>query len=335
MQGEVSWTYDSVLLGHAPKRITLQVLIVNHVMENIICHVGDNHPTTAEARLFDALAAAPSALACVSQAINTILTLCRNPRPRRSLGQSNPACRLTFLDPSLPTPPFEATSSHRRPAVVYQGLQYVGKHPRDCNRLDADFAEVENALNLPRPHPNLLPPPQYLVTVSSSDHRVCGFLILYYPKGELYQWSRKLASQGRWSESHLREWALATASAMEFLVKCGEWHGDLKPDNIFVGEAGNLVLADRTRDFATIAFASPELLDDHIVTWNEEGQLQYEPREAKRARQYLGLPVQWPLDAKEKSEVYAFGILLLVLIRNMSPSDVYCKAQEAGSQCPD
>ncbi|KAL8778456.1 MAG: hypothetical protein Q9213_007404, partial [Squamulea squamosa] len=330
---ELSWTYDSVLLSYAPKRVTLQVLIVNHVMENIICHVGDNHHTTAEACLFDTLAAAPdpSAVACVSHAINIILTLCRSrygqhARPAfanalfalhtagkwqlvekldplllaalRPAPKTFPRTKQSSLLPNIPrsqlanAAPLGDFFSPQTSAIVYQGLQYVGKRPRDCNRLDADFAEVENALNLPRPHPNLLPPPQYL-------------------------------------------WALAIASGMEFLLKFGEWHGDLKPDNIFVGEAGNLVLADRTRNFATIAFASPELLDDQLVTWNEEGQLQYEPREAKRARQYLGLPVQWPLDAKEKSEVYAFGVLLLVLLRNMSPSDVYCKAREAGSQYPD
>ena len=55
----------------------------------------------------------------------------------------------------------------------------------------------------------------------------------------------------------------------------------------------------------------------------------------KRPRQDLGLPVQWPLDAKGKSEVYAFRVLLLGLKRNMSLSDVYCKAREVGSQYPD
>lgn len=354
----------------------LQVMIVNHVTENIICHVGDNHHTTAEARLFDTLAAAsdPSAVASASQAINTILDLCRSrygqhARPAfanavfalhsagewqlaekmdplllaalRPAPQTFPRIKQSSLPPSIPRSQLANAAvlgdffSPQTSAIVYQGLQYVGKHPRDCDRLNADFAEVENALTLPRQHPNLIPPPQYLVTVSSSDHRICGFLILYYPNGDLYQWSRKLAYQGRRSESLVHEWALAIASAMEFLLSCGEWHGDLKPDNILVGEAGNLVVADRTRNYATIAFASPELLDDQIVTWNEEGQLHYEARQVKRARQYLGLPVQWPLDAKEKSEVYAFGVLLLVLIRAMSPSDVYCKAREAGSQCLD
>ena len=122
---------------------------------------------------------------------------------------------------------------------------------------------------------------------------------------------------------------------MEFLLRCGEWHGDLKPDNIFVAEKGELVLADRTRTLATIAFASPELLDDQIVTWDGTGQLRYQAREKKRTRLYLGLPADWPLQAKEKSEVYAYGVLLLVLLRKMSLRDVYRKAQEAGSGYPD
>ena len=219
--------------------------------------------------------------------------------------------------------------------IVYNGLEYVGKHPCDWNRLDDDFAEVENALSLPRPHPNILPGPHRLVTVSPTDDRVCGFLIPYYPNGDLYQWSRKLSSQGRLGESVLREWAVTLASAMQFLLRCGEWHGDLKPDNIFVAEKGELVLADRTRTFATIAFASPELLDDQIVTWDGTGQLRYQAREKKRTRLYLGLPADWPLQAKEKSEVYAYGVLLLVLLRKMSLRDVYRKAQEAGSGYPD
>ncbi|KAL8730314.1 MAG: hypothetical protein Q9166_004149 [cf. Caloplaca sp. 2 TL-2023] len=219
--------------------------------------------------------------------------------------------------------------------VMYDGLVYVGKHPRDCNRLDDDFAEVENALSLPRQHPNLIPGPHRLVTVSPTDNRVCGFLIPYYSNGDLYQWSRKLSSQGPIHNSILREWAIALASAMEFLLEYGEWHGDLKPDNIFVGDKGDLLLADRTRTFATIAFASPELLDDQIVTRDGRGQLQYQARDKKRKRQYLGLPAQWPLEAKEKSEVYAYGVLLLVLIRKMSLWDVYRKAQEVGSDYLD
>ena len=121
------------------------------------------------------------------------------------------------------------------------------------------------------------------------------------------------------------------ASAMEFLLACGEWHSDLKPDNNFVGEKGDLELADRTRAFATIAFASPELPDDQIVTWDGVGQVQYRPREKKRTLQYFGLPINWPLQEKEKSDVYAYGVLLLVLIRQTSMRDMYCKAQEAGS----
>lgn len=102
-----------------------------------------------------------------------------------------------------------------------------------------------------------------------------------------------------------------------------------------MGERGDLVLADRTRTFATIASASPELLDDLVVTYDKVGQLQYQAREKKRTRHYLDLPALWPLAAKEKSEVYAYGVLLLVLVRKLSLRDVYRKAEEAGSGYPD
>ncbi|KAL8895170.1 MAG: hypothetical protein Q9207_008279, partial [Kuettlingeria erythrocarpa] len=373
-----SWTYDSLLLSYSPRRLIVQVLIVNHVMENVICHVADNNDPSQtkhespESRLFDTLAAAPdhSAAARTSVPVQTILSLCRSkyghqsrpcfgnalfahntagewqlvetmdPLLLRALSPAPQTFRRTTqssLPPSIPRSELSNAAdlgeffSPQTSKVVHKGLVYVGKHPCDWNRLDADFAEVENALNLPRPHPNLLPGPQHLVTASPTDDRVCGFLIAFYPNGDLYQWSRKLFFQGRLKESLLREWAIAIASAMDFLLGCGEWHGDLKPDNVFVGEQGDLVLADRTRTFATIAFASPELLDDQTVTRNEAGQVQYQPRQTQRTRQYLGLPEQWPLEAKEKSEVYAYGVLLLVLVRQMSLSDVYRKAHEAGS----
>ncbi|KAL9016295.1 MAG: hypothetical protein Q9185_006355 [Variospora sp. 1 TL-2023] len=316
----------------------------------------------------------PSAAARTSEPIQTILGLCRSKygrdarpcfanalfahdaagewqlcermdplllRALRPAPQTFPGTTQSSLPSSIPRSAVSNAAdlgeffSPQTSKVVYNGLAYVGKHPRDWNRLDADFAEVQNALNLPRPHPNLLPAPQHLVTASPTDGRVCGFLLAYYPNGDLYQWSRKLSSQGRLSESILHEWAVAIASAMQFLLECGEWHGDLKPDNIFVGEEGDLVLADRTRSFATIAFASPELLDDQIVMLNEVGRVQYQARGAKRARQYLGLPAEWPLEAKEKSEVYAYGVLLLVLIRKMSLRDVYRKARDAGSRYLD
>lgn len=316
----------------------------------------------------------PSAAGCTSDPIATILNLCRSKYGRHSRpGFANALFAYSFagewqlvekMDPFLlralkparqtfprtPQPSLPPSLSRselsnatdlgeffspQTSKVVYNGLEYVGKRPCEWNRLDDDFAEVENALGLPRPHPNLLPGPHRLVTVSPTDDRVCGFLIPYYPNGDLYQWSRKNSSQGRLNDSVLREWAIMLASAMEFLLGCGEWHGDLKPDNIFVGEKGDLVLADRTRTFATIAFASPELLDDQIVTWDGVGQVRYQAREKKRTRPYLGLPANWPLEAKEKSEVYAYGVLLLVLVRKMSLRDVYRKAQEAGSGYPD
>ncbi|KAL8826384.1 MAG: hypothetical protein Q9170_007423 [Blastenia crenularia] len=204
IQRDSSWTYDSAALSYVPKRVTLQVMIINKVMEKIICHVPDNHLLSPEAQLFDALATAPdpSAAARLTNSVITILTLCRSryghqARPTfanalfthydytagkwqltekldpfllaafRPASQTFPRTTQSSLPPSIPRshlsnavdPSLGDFFSPQTSKVVYQGLHWVGKHPRDWNRADSDFAEVENALNLPRPHLNLLPAP--------------------------------------------------------------------------------------------------------------------------------------------------------------------------------
>lgn len=143
--------------------------------------------------------------------------------------------------------------------VTHKGGKFVAKGPIYASRVEDDFLEAKNLLELPRGHPHIMPPPDVFVTVSEVDRRICGFLVPFLPNGNLDIYAPKLQAGGGLTEARLVRWFCQIVDAVAFLIEHGTWHGDLKPDNILVDDDGNLKLIDFTRKFTTDATASPEV----------------------------------------------------------------------------
>ena len=167
-----------------------------------------------------------------------------------------PLVSRTSLSPIL-SPGFFFCPNTR--LVDYKGRQFVAKGPIYSCRVEDDFLEVKNLLQLRRGHPHIIPPPAAFITVSDADQRVCGFLSPFFEKGNLDIYCAKLRDSGDLTEIKLLRWFHQLVDAVGFLIDQNTWHGDLKPDNILVDSNEDIVLIDFTRKFTTYATASPEV----------------------------------------------------------------------------
>ncbi|KEF54292.1 uncharacterized protein A1O9_09458 [Exophiala aquamarina CBS 119918] len=202
------------------------------------------------------------------------------------------------LPPSIPSTclqPIIQPGSYFLPStrlVCHESREYVAKGPIYSTRIYYDYQEIRNLVILP-PHPNIIPPPCALVTVSDIDERVCGFLAPHYRNGNLDIYARRLRSKGTITVEKLYKWLGQLVDAVRFLAEKETWHGDIKPDNIVIDDDENAVLIDLARAFTTSATTSPEARK-YIST--------HAP-----CRTSVGIPEDWPLQIVVLSEIYSIG----------------------------
>ena len=145
--------------------------------------------------------------------------------------------------------------------VWFQGDLYVAKGPASAESAREGLSEVFNLLSLPTRHPNVIPPPTALITLSEDDKRICGYMFPFYKNGNLDLYARKKGTRDQSFDQTLRTWCKQLVSAVSSLVEFNTYHGDIKPDNILVSDLNELILIDVTRSSTTMAIASPEVQD--------------------------------------------------------------------------
>jgi len=143
--------------------------------------------------------------------------------------------------------------------VLFQGETYVAKGPASAESAREDLSEVSNLLSLPTCHPNIVPPPTALITISKEDQRICGYLFPLYKRGNLDNYARKKRKRDPSFDVTVRTWFKQLVSAVKSLIDANTYHGDIKPDNILISDSEELVLIDFTRSSTTMAIASPEV----------------------------------------------------------------------------
>ena len=184
---------------------------------------------------------------------------------------------------------------------------YVAKGPIWPERAKYDYDEIKNLCSLPERHPNIIPSPLALVSLTDSDSRICGWLIPYHKKGNMDCYARQLRSRNLLSARLLNRWALQITRALQFLLNFGTWHGDIKPDNVVISDNEDAILIDFTRSFCTFATASPEIRDH----WKGV------PGDC------IGIPSHWTLKAIEQSEVYSIGRTMYLVREGYDMGELY------------
>ncbi|KAK3196981.1 hypothetical protein GRF29_1536g190397 [Pseudopithomyces chartarum] len=145
--------------------------------------------------------------------------------------------------------------------VWFQGKLCVAKGPASAERAHLDLREVSNLCSLPTRHPNIIPPPLSLLTLSETDKTICGFLFPLYKHGNLDLFALKMCREDSHFSHILRAWYRQLASAVKSLIDADTYHGDIKPDNILVSDANELILIDLARSFTTLSIAGPEVVE--------------------------------------------------------------------------
>ena len=208
--------------------------------------------------------------------------------------------------------------------VWYDKRIHVAKGPTSAERAYDDLSEVPNLLSLKVRHPNIVPPPTALITLSPEDGTICGFLLPLYKHGSLDRFARKVRSQDEGFECLLWKWFSQLVSAVQSLIEAETYHGDIKPDNILVSESSDVVLIDFSRSATTMPIAGPEVKEGKNQSFRAcQSYLTYSVV-IKRTRKVC-IPPDWPIDMIEKSEVYSIGRTMFFVCQGISMLDVYLK----------
>lgn len=210
--------------------------------------------------------------------------------------------------------------------VRFQGELYVAKSPASAESAREDLSEVSNLLSLPTRHPNIIPPPTALITLSKDDKRICGYLFPLYKHGNLDLYASKNRTRDQSFDQSLRTWYKQLVLAVKSLVDFNTYHGDIKPDNILLSDSNEVILIDFTRSSTTMAVASPEvkeskrrvsIKDVFVIILKMIIRLVI-VRTGK-----VRIPPNWPIQKIEKSEVYSIGRTIFFLSEGISMSDIY------------
>jgi Protein kinase domain len=223
------------------------------------------------------------------------------------------------IDPGIAVAPISAlrNASEVPPSLTYQtslvvlyNQLHVAKGPTDEVSVNEVFLEVGVLSSLPK-HRSIIGPPVALVAVSSDDERLVGYLLKYYPNGNVRDFA--INNQSQLSTIILCKWLSQIAGALiHLLYKCTFTYVDIKPDNFLVDNDQNLVLADFSDDGCTGWIAAPELFHGHEISISTDGKDDFfyictQPPNTTSVPRLFSIPEHWPREARDKAMVFSVG----------------------------
>lgn len=149
------------------------------------------------------------------------------------------------------------------------------------------YRSLELLANMP-PHPNIMPPPEPLVTINKFGEDkpfVSGSLYPFLPNGTLAERIQKNVESGqRIPLSRKAQWCYEMASALAHThLVAHTYHMDIKPGNFLLDEDDKLVLIDWEQCDAPVTTAAPEI----DGTWDVE-ELTEDGNSTLRYTEYSG-----------------------------------------------
>lgn len=243
------------------------------------------------------------------------------PRPHSLAGPNGANFEITL------TPISEVTNASKTPhsmtyqtsLVSFKDQLYVAKGPADNYSVDEVFAEVGILSSLSK-HQSIIEPPVVLLTLSKEDDRVLGYLLKYYPNGNVRDYA--INNLGRLNRNILCKWSAQISGVLRYLLyECNFKYVDIKPDNFLVDEdETRLILADFSDEGCTSWTSSPELFHGRLLnttsTVDGKAVLTYtspEPANTTPVPRLFSFPDIWPDEACEKAMVYSVGRTLWMI----------------------
>lgn len=135
------------------------------------------------------------------------------------------------------------------------------------------YHELKLLLTIP-PHPNIMPPPLYLLTKKCAfggKNGICGFLLEYHSQGTLHDILVSSTFTTTYNFSDQLSWSKAIISSLIHLTeKAGIYYPDLKPDNILLVPSSSSHLEPLLLDFEQRGngtnWAAPPILNTQYLS---------------------------------------------------------------------